>query len=310
MTIYDKKKLFKLCTLFLFWIISVSISAQEVITVLLDAQFPIFQKIVENFEADARQNNFKTNRILIDKSKTFASVVSLVESLNTKYIFTIGRQSSIFGKELNLPGIFSMVLFPEKEGLMDEQGTPLLQLTGIKFTCDFIPQLKIIREILPKMKRVGMVYSPVNSKQQVKEIINQLPPEISIIEAMVEKNDEIVEAFDNIKKKSDIFFAVVDYTVYNPRVLKYITMCSIMNRVPLIGFSKGLTQSGALISFYPDYEDIGRQALQIILSIQKGTPVKSIKVAFPKKMVYSINANTAKVLNISIPNSILKNSEK
>ena len=296
--------------LFFFWIFTYSVSAQDVITILLDSQFPVFQKIVETFESDARQNNFKTNKILIDKTKTYASVQSLIESLNTNYIFTIGRQSSIFGKELNLPGVFSMVLFPEKEGLADKLGNPQQLLTGIKFTCNFSSQLQIIREILPKMQRIGIVYSLINSKQQVQEILTQLPPELSIIEAIVEKNDEIVGAFDSIKKKSDIFFAVVDYTVYNPTVLKYITMCSIMNRVPLIGFSKGLTQSGALISFYPDYEDIGRQALESILSIQKGTPVKSMKMAFPRKMVYSINSNTAKVLNITVPEDILKNSEK
>jgi len=63
-------------------------------------------------------------------------------------------------------------------------------------------------------------------------------------------------------------------------------------------------RGGALISFWVDSADIGREASQLAQAILDGLTVPSTKAFLPKQRI-SLNLGTAEYLGITIPPNVL-----
>lgn len=63
-------------------------------------------------------------------------------------------------------------------------------------------------------------------------------------------------------------------------------------------------ESGGLISYGPNYVDIERRAAEYVDKIFKGAKPADLPVEQPTKFEMLINMKTAKVLDLSIPQSV------
>ena len=75
-------------------------------------------------------------------------------------------------------------------------------------------------------------------------------------------------------------------------------------RVPVIGFDPEFVRRGALLSFWIDSTDVGREAGQVAQTILEGLSVPSPRVVLPKQRI-SVNLGTAGYLGITIPANVL-----
>ena len=76
-------------------------------------------------------------------------------------------------------------------------------------------------------------------------------------------------------------------------------------RLPAIYEWKEFTQSGGLISYGADVQDIYRRAAGFVDKILKGAKPAETPVEGPIRFDVSVNLQTAKALGVTIPQSIL-----
>ena len=65
-------------------------------------------------------------------------------------------------------------------------------------------------------------------------------------------------------------------------------------------------KAGALFSLDWDYRDLGAQCGEMALQVLHGVPPGSIPAAVPRKVLYSVNRNTAQQMKITIPGQFLQ----
>jgi putative ABC transport system substrate-binding protein len=75
-------------------------------------------------------------------------------------------------------------------------------------------------------------------------------------------------------------------------------------RLPAIYEARAFVESGGLISYGPNYVDIERRAAEYVDKIFKGAKPADLPVEQPTKFEMLINMKTAKVLDLSIPQSV------
>ena len=222
----------------------------------------------------------------------------------------MGTISTQIGRESGLPGVFLFVPNPLKLGLMDENFIPLTNLTGIDINSHPVLIMEILKKIIPAIS-LGIVYNPLESKYYISKLTEiSSAGGIKIIDKSITDSSEAISCFNEITGKINLILTFFDLTVFSPKTLEFLLKFSLMNKIPLIGTNEMLTKNGALISFSFDFEALAKQVSLTIGKLKSGTLSKDIKIDFPDKVTYTVNVNTARVLNIAIPDDIVKAAKK
>ena len=85
---------------------------------------------------------------------------------------------------------------------------------------------------------------------------------------------------------------------------------ALSNQIPTISSSAILVAAGGLISYGPSIPDIFRRLATYVKKIVTGTKPADLPVEQPTKFELAVNAKTAQVLAIKIPQSILVRADR
>lgn len=166
-------------------------------------------------------------------------------------------------------------------------------------------QLKLLREVLPASKILGVVYNPLKSRHFVEEAIGAAAAYGLTVNAVeVNSPRELPAALDSISRRADVIWGVPDSTVMNPQTARDIILFSFRRSIPLVGISPLWVKSGALYSAAWDFggmgNQLGRKAANLLGEDPGGLPSWS----YPEKMFYVINKNTARSMKLDIPDTV------
>jgi putative ABC transport system substrate-binding protein len=90
---------------------------------------------------------------------------------------------------------------------------------------------------------------------------------------------------------------------------KLIADFTLANRLPAIFGDKRFVSQGGLMSYWTDWIDLRRRSAGYVDKILKGAKPADLPVEQPTKFELVINANTAKVLGLKIPESLQLRAE-
>jgi putative ABC transport system substrate-binding protein len=76
-------------------------------------------------------------------------------------------------------------------------------------------------------------------------------------------------------------------------------------RLPTVYTTRSYVDSGGLMSYGPNFADLNRRAASYVDKILKGAKPADLPVEQPTKFEMFINLKTAKVLGITVPNTLL-----
>lgn len=107
---------------------------------------------------------------------------------------------------------------------------------------------------------------------------------------------ELLDTLGSLRDRFDFVWCLPDSALYQGPTVSAVILASIRYRVPLIGFSEGLVRAGALVGFYPDYRDIGRQTGEAVVREIRGLP--PVPVEHPRKVKASVNERVMRVLGV------------
>jgi putative ABC transport system substrate-binding protein len=174
-------------------------------------------------------------------------------------------------------------------------------------------RLGLLKEAVPKISRVGVVFLPSTSGNDSTEVteteITARVLRISVYRFPVRTTDELAGAFAAMKSKRADALTVIQGTFNNSHI-KEIADLAVKNRLPTVGEAPDYANNGLLMSYGPNLDDLWRRGAIFVDKILKGRKPADLPVEQPMKFDFVINLQTAKEIRVTIPQSVLFRADK
>jgi putative ABC transport system substrate-binding protein len=213
-----------------------------------------------------------------------------------------------------IPIVFYGVPDPVASGLIDSLARPGGNITGFTNITAVLAgkRLEILKETVPKLSRVAVLWDPQNKSfdQSWKEsqlAARELGLQLHSME--VSNADRIEGAFKEAIKARSAALAMQSSSFINT-YQKRIADLATKNRLPAISSRGDFVESGGLMSYGPDRAEPYRRAAVLVDKILKGAKPADLPVEQPTKFELVINLKTAKALGLTIPPMVLMRAEQ
>ncbi|WP_290770759.1 ABC transporter substrate-binding protein [Anaerofustis sp.] len=228
-------------------------------------------------------------------------------------IATPSAQSSYNAvKDKNIPVIYTAVTSPKLAGLVDENNKNIGQISG---TSDLIladEQLKLIKDILPKAKKVGILYSTseVNSQSGIEAYEKAAKKHgVEIITQGISSSADIPMATDSLIKKVDCITNLTDNTVVSnlPTILEKAKNAGI----PVFGSEVEQVRNGCIGCVGIDYIKLGKQTGKMAAKVLKGeAEAKDMEFEIFKDGEVVLNSKVAEDLGIKLSKDLTEQASQ
>ena len=214
-----------------------------------------------------------------------------------------------------IPMVMVTTVDPVATGLVDSLARPGGNITGItRLTRELSgKRLELLMEILPKISRVGMLWS--TSRTLADRELNEYEAAAGALKIPFQSlevrgpNPDLEGAFREARK-SRVRALITTRGDVLVRNAKRIADLATKNRLPLMAEGSDFVEAGALASYATDDAENFKRAAVYVDKILKGTKPADLPVEQPTKFEFVINLKTAKALNLTIPQSVLFRADR
>ncbi|MBI5409406.1 MAG: ABC transporter substrate-binding protein [Nitrospirae bacterium] len=195
----------------------------------------------------------------------------------------------------NIPVVYVMVLNPQSVLSSNEN------ITGVSLYVAPEKQLSVLKNALPGLKSVGLLFDPLRSGDFVRKAsLAASAAGIELTAKEVRNSKDVPAMLKELNGKINAFWMLPDITVITPETVEYLFLYTLENKIPVMTFSDKYLGMGALMSLDADAYDIGKQAWEITKNILSGTPVRELKETDARDALVTINQKIAGKLGITI----------
>jgi putative ABC transport system substrate-binding protein len=209
-----------------------------------------------------------------------------------------------------IPIVIMADVDPVATGLVNSFAHPGGNITGLaRLTHDLSgKRLELLKEVVPTISRVGVlrnanVTTPGSAFKEYEAAAPPLKLQLQPLE-VAGPNPDLEGAFQAAAKGR----ANALVTILNPvlnRYRKEIADLAIKNRLPSMCESASYVEGGCLMSYSANDAENAKRAAYYVDRILKGAKPADLPIEQPKKFEFIINLETAKALNVKIPQSVL-----
>lgn len=208
--------------------------------------------------------------------------------------------------DADIPVVYTAITDPVAAELATEDGTPVGEVTG---TSDKLPveaQLKMIREMLPDAKKLGIMYtsSEANSVAAIEEYKNLVGDYgFTLVEKAITSTADISLAADELISEVDCITNLTDNTV----VASLPTILDKANKknVPVFGSEIEQVKIGCLAAEGIDYVALGKQTGKMAAQVLKGEKKASeMNFELITEPGFYVNTKVAENLGVTVPDDL------
>jgi len=229
-------------------------------------------------------------------------------------ILTLGTGSTLAALEATekkpIPIVFSIVGDPKATGIIRNYEDSGKNITGISMKVDVKEQFDMVKEVLPEMETLGIIYctempqAVVTGKEATTAAakLGWKPLTVSVTKRDLPELEKIV---DSLAKKVDSIYIPTDPIMNLPENLQTIIRVSDKHKIPVVSVTKKDVEDGVLMAVHCDFYEIGRQAADPMVQILSGVNVRTIPSQKPIINKLSLNLKKAQNLNIKIKRQVI-----
>jgi putative ABC transport system substrate-binding protein len=215
----------------------------------------------------------------------------------------------------DIPIVFATVIDPVKARVISKYDKPGGNVTGVSDAPPIAQQLRLIREILPSLKKLGFIYNPsLDSSKATLEWINEQgkPLGIEVVESPAPTANEVIPAARKLVGKVDAIFVPNDTTVVAS--IEAIVKIGEETKTPIFtGETRGV-ERGGIASVGLNYTEVGRLAGHMVAEVLSGQKPGDIDAVIayqklPNLDVY-VNKRSASAMGVTIPQTVLARANK
>jgi putative ABC transport system substrate-binding protein len=227
-------------------------------------------------------------------------------------IVTIGQSSTFAVKAATatIPIVFIAGEDPVRLGLVASLARPGGNLTGINiFAAELVAKrLQLLREMVPTAARVAVLVDPASvtiteaTLRGVEPAARAMGLQIQVLHAS--NSREISAAFATfVRERPDALFVSIG-PLFTARRVQLATLAA-RHIVPMTSGNRQITETGGLMSYGANIADAFLQLGVYVGRILKGEKPADLPVVQSSKFELVINAETAQMLGLTIPPSLL-----
>ncbi|HEX6216516.1 MAG TPA: ABC transporter substrate-binding protein [Vicinamibacterales bacterium] len=209
-----------------------------------------------------------------------------------------------------IPIVMIAVRDPIGIGLIASLARPGGNVTGVSGSAGLewvAKQLELLKETVPKIRRVAILSNPTNAYHQLalREVdvaARALGVQLQFLEA--QGPNEFDGAFAAMAKESVGALLVLSDAMLNSHRTRLAELAA-RNRLPAAYGVRESVEAGGLMSYGPSFLDSFRRAATYVDKILKGAKPAELPVEQPTQFELVINMKAAKALGLPIPQSVL-----
>ena len=232
-------------------------------------------------------------------------------------IVGVGALASAFAAKAattTIPIVFVAPDDPVKLGLVASLARPDGNLTGVNFFSGELiaKRLEVLRELVPGVARVAILVNPANltvdsTLRDVETAARAMGLQIKVFNASTSR--EIDTAFITFVREQPNALFVAQDSFFNVRRHQLANMAA-RHAVPMASASRDIAEVGGLMSYGTNIADAYRQVGIYTGRILKGAKPADLPVVQSTKFELVINHQTARMLGLDVPPSLLARADE
>ena len=213
--------------------------------------------------------------------------------------------------EKKIPVIFNAISDPIAAKLAKSETEAIPGISGVSDKLPVEDQLKLIRELLPEAKKIGILYTTsednsVSTLKTYKELAGKYGFEI--VEKGIGTEAEISQAIDVILNEVDCISNLTDNTVVNNLAL--LVQKANDKNIPVFGSEEEQVKNGCLASAGLDYFALGVQAGEMAARVLGGEKIENIPFETMKDTKFTLNTTAAEKFGVPTDGEIAAKADK
>ena len=218
-------------------------------------------------------------------------------------------------KDSTIPIVFSTVTDPLRAKVVTTLKSPGGLITGVSDLAPIDLHLKLMKEMVPNAKRLGVLMNPsLPNTQTYLEMLKQLAPAagLTIVESPAPQTTNVQAAALNLVGKVDMIYIPNDTTVY--AALEAAIKVATENKLPLFCGETRSVERGCAASISFDYYDVGVATAQMVKKVLDGAKPGDLDVNVLKDTYKSfqlwINGKTAAAMGMTLSDDLKRRASK
>jgi putative ABC transport system substrate-binding protein len=215
----------------------------------------------------------------------------------------------------SIPIVFATVIDPVKAKLIPHFKQPGGNITGVSDAPPIEAQLRLFKEIVPKLKKLGFIYNPsLDSSKATLGWVQEQGQKlgIEIVQAAAPTTNEVIPATNKLIGNVGAIYVPNDTTIV--AALETIVKIGKETRTPVFtGETQGVSR-GAIASVGLDYIQVGTLAGHMAAEVLNGKKPGTIDAVLAYEKIPDnrlfVNAASAKAMGVTVPESVLKRATK
>lgn len=221
------------------------------------------------------------------------------------------------GATRSIPIVMLNGNFPVETGLVKSLARPGGNVTGTAYISPetMAKQLQLLKEIVPRARRVAILWSNASSTSQYEQVVR------ASLDRAAGNLDLRIQYFE-IRRPEDIAAALEEISSSNFDALWYqgssilrtrteqIIAALLKRRLPSIGNIPLFAERGGLAHYAPDVEEFFERTAGYVDRILKGAKPWDLPVHQPTKYELVVNVETARAIGIAIPPAVLARADR
>ena len=223
---------------------------------------------------------------------------------------SIAAASAAKAATTTIPVVFVVAEDPVRVGLVVSLAQPGGNLTGINFlSAELVAKrLELLRELVPGTARLAVLVNPANAintettLRDVQAAARAIGLQIQVLNAST--SGEINTAFASLERERPDALFVGGDAFFNTRRVHLVNLAS-RHAIPAAYAERVFPEIGGLMSYGTDIVDAYRQVGSYAGRILKGAKPADLPVVQATKFELVINAESARMVGLTIPPSLL-----
>jgi putative ABC transport system substrate-binding protein len=260
------------------------------LAVVKSADLAPYAQVVAGFTAEAR--GALDEHTLEEGADGAVRTFKKVAAASPVLVLAVGPAAAVAARRhlSDVPMLFVMVPYFQKYDLESSN------TTGVALTSDLSGEFDLLRTVLPKVKRIGVVEDPRYSAKLMEDAgALARSRDLTLVPLELDNPQKLDRLLDSARGKIDALVFISDKTVGNAAVVERLIAFAVEARLPTVGLAPAQVKQGALLALAPAPIAIGQQAGRIANRIifEKVDP-GALAVAPPEGVDLHLNLATAR----------------
>ncbi|WP_029050017.1 ABC transporter substrate-binding protein [Cupriavidus sp. amp6] len=211
----------------------------------------------------------------------------------------------------DIPVVFSAVTDPVAAKLVKSWQATGGNVTGVSDMSPLDQHVKLVKQLVPGAKRIGVVYSPgeANSVVLVEGLKRAATAAgLTVVESAAPRTVDVASAAQSLVGKIDVFYAPTDNNVTS--AFESLAKVANQSHIPVVAADTDMVRRGATAALSLNYYDLGRQTGKQVVRILRGEAPGKMPTELSKTLELEVNQTAARKQGVVIPGDLLSVAKK